>query len=221
LFNISEKHLIVERTARYCTLGGLNQNTKRVWIVLHGHKQLASSFIMNFAELADEGDYVIAPEGLNKLYIRNDSGDVGASWMTKEDRENEINDYVNYLDKLFEFEVENKSKNFSFRVYALGFSQGAATLTRWLALGKSKVDIIIPWCGGIGHDVDYSVSENFKSAHVHLVYSTKDKYYNKDFGKTQEEILVKYGIKSELHMFEGGHEVSAKLIKQLRITNDK
>jgi predicted esterase len=88
-------------------------------------------------------------------------------------------------------------------------------------LGKSKVDIIIPWCGGIGHDVDYSVSENFKSAHVHLVYSTKDKYYNKDFGKTQEEILVKYGIKSELHMFEGGHEVSAKLIKQLRITNDK
>ena len=213
-------NITVTKTARYSTLGNLNKNTKRVWIVLHGHKMLASKFIMNFSEFADEGDYVIAPEGLSKLYVRNDSGDVGASWMTKEDRENEIKDYVNYLDKLFELEIESKRKEFNFKVYALGFSQGAATLTRWLALGKSKVDIIIPWCGGIAHDIDYSIKENFKLTPVHLVYASNDKYYDKDFGKTQQAILKKYGINPMLHTFEGGHEVNPGLIKQLRIKNE-
>jgi predicted esterase len=217
LYNISEKNLITERTARYCTSGELNQDTKRVWIFLHGHKQLASSFITSFSELADEGDYIIAPEALNRLYVKGDSGDAGASWMTKEDRENEIKDYVNYLDKLFELEIESKRKNSNFKVYALGFSQGAATLTRWLVLGKSKVDVIIPWCGSLAHDVDYSASENFKSAPVHLVYASDDRYYDKDFGKKQQEILQKHGINPKLHMFEGGHKVSTELIKRLNL----
>ncbi len=215
--NLRNHNITVTKTARYSTLGNLNLNTKRVWIVLHGHKQLASKFIMSFSEFADEGDYVIAPEGLSKLYVRNDSGDVGASWMTKEDRENEIKDYVNYLDILFEQEVARKRKEFNFKIYALGFSQGAATLTRWLALEKSKVNVIIPWCGSIAHDVDYSASENFKSTPVHLVYASNDKYYDKDFGKTQQEMLRKYGINPELHMFEGGHEVNVDLIKKLKI----
>jgi hypothetical protein len=82
----NEHHITVARTARYFTLGELNQNTKDIWILIHGHRHLAGKFILQFEELSKKGSFLIAPEGLMRLYIKGDYGDVGASWMTKEDR---------------------------------------------------------------------------------------------------------------------------------------
>ena len=80
---------------------------------------LAGDFIKTFDELASNGDFVIAPEALSRLYVKGDYGNVGANWMTKEDRENEISDYINYLDELFEKEITPYKKDFSFEVNAL------------------------------------------------------------------------------------------------------
>ena len=221
--NPKENHIKVTRTARYYTLGEINQHTKRVWIVLHGHKMLAGNFIKTFEELAANGDFIIAPEALSRLYVKGDSGDVGANWMTKEDRDSEISDYVNYLDELFEKEVAPFKKEFSFEVNALGFSQGAATLWRWLAYGRSspqanplmtKVDKAIFWCGNLAHDVDYSKSEQFKNTSIYLVFGNKDKYYPADFYKTQVELLQKHGIEPKYHIFNGGHEVIVEVMKE-------
>src|SRR5690349_3227636 len=87
---LTEHHITVKRTARFYTLGELNNNTKDIWIFIHGHRDLAGKFITKFAELADSGNFLIAPEALMRLYIKGDSGNVGASWMTKEDREADI-----------------------------------------------------------------------------------------------------------------------------------
>jgi predicted esterase len=212
-----ENHIKVTRTARYYTLGEINKNTKRAWIVLHGHKMLAGNFIKTFSELADEGDYIIAPEALSRLYVKGDYGDVGANWMTKEDRESEISDYVNYLDELYEKEVTPYKKQFSFEVYALGFSQGAATLSRWLAYGKSKVVKAIFWCGNLAHDVDYSKSEQFKHTSIFLVFAENDQYYPPDFYKTQVKLLQKHGIDAKSHVFKGKHEINARLIKEAEL----
>ncbi len=209
-----ENHIQVTKTARYYTLGEINQNTKRVWIVLHGHKMLAGDFIKTFAELAENGDCVIAPEALSRLYVKGDYGNVGANWMTKEDRENEISDYVNYLDELYEREIAPNKKDFSFEVNALGFSQGATTLSRWLTYGHSQINKAIFWCGNLANDVDYSNSEQFKNTSIYLVFGNKDKYYPADFYKTQVELLQKHGIEPKFHVFDGGHEISVKLINQ-------
>lgn len=208
-----ENHIKVTRTARYYTLGEINQNTKRVWIVLHGHKMLAGDFIKTFEVLAENGDYIIAPEALSRLYVKGDYGEVGANWMTKEDRDSEILDYVNYLDELFEKEIVPSKKEFSFEINALGFSQGAATLSRWLAYGHSKINRAIFWCGNLAHDVDYSKSEQFKNTSVYLVFGNKDKYYPADFYKTQVELLQKHGIESKYHIFNGGHEMRVGVMK--------
>jgi dienelactone hydrolase len=209
-----ENHIKVIRTARYFTLGEINKETKRVWIVLHGHKMLASNFIKIFAELADAGDYIIAPEALSRLYVKGDYGDVGASWMTKEDRESEISDYVNYLDELFEKEITPYKKQFSFEVNTLGFSQGAATLSRWLSYGKARVDKAVFWCGNLAHDVDYSKSEQFKNTPIYLVFAEDDQYFPPDSRKTQVELLQKYGIEPKSHVFKGKHEINAGLVKE-------
>ena len=97
-----EHQLTVSRTARYHQLGELSAMTRRVWFVAHGYGQLAAYFIRHFAPLtaADPHLVVVAPEGLSRFYLNGTGGRVGATWMTKEDRLAEIEDYVAYLNQL-------------------------------------------------------------------------------------------------------------------------
>lgn len=213
-----ENHIEVSRTARYATLGELNSNTKDIWILLHGHRRLARNFILDFKELAEAGSCLIAPEGLMRLYLKGDYGDIGASWMTKEDRENDIKDYVNYLDKLFFEVIKPSAEKYNLKINALGFSQGVATLSRWLTLGKAKVDKAVFWCGSLGTDIDHTNS-SLKNTEVHLVFADNDEYFKMDFYKTQEEFLTKNNINFKTHIFKGKHEVNAELLKQTGILN--
>jgi predicted esterase len=213
----AEHHIPVTRTARYFTLGNPDENTKDIWILLHGHRQLAGKFIMNFSELEKNGSFLIAPEGLMRLYVKGDSGDVGASWMTKEDRESDIKDYVNYLDRLFFDEIEPKAKLHSLKINVLGFSQGSATLARWLCYGKARVNKAIFWCGSLAHDVEYQNYPQLKQIEIHQVFGSKDPYYDTNFTKQQSEIFAKSGITSKTFIFEGGHEINYDLMKSAGI----
>lgn len=212
---LKENHISVTRTARYFTLGELNSNTKDVWILIHGHRQLAGRFITNFEELAIAGSFLAAPEGLMRLYVKGDYGDVGASWMTKEDRENDIKDYVNYLDKLYFDVILPKANEFNLKINALGFSQGSATLSRWITLGKAKVNKAVFWCGSLAHDVDYSKYPGFKQTEIHQVFGSNDPFYDKNFPNQQIEILRKAEITSDTFIFSGGHEINPGLMKDV------
>src|SRR5438477_56805 len=88
---------------------------------------------------ADERD-TVAPEGLSRFYLTESPAErrVGASWMTREDRLHEIDDYVRYLDGVYGNVVPRNA-----RVTALGFSQGTATVCRWAGLGSSRIDRLI------------------------------------------------------------------------------
>ena len=85
-----EHHLNVNRTARYYTIGDLENKPNEVWFVLHGHMYLAKQFIRYFRVLETDRRLIVAPEGLSRSYVNHKERRVGASWMTKEDRLNEI-----------------------------------------------------------------------------------------------------------------------------------
>jgi len=123
------------RTARYFTIGSL-EKAGEMWIVCHGYGQLASRFLERFRPIADDQRCVVAPEGLSRFYLSESAAErrVGASWMTKEDRLHEIDDYVRYLDALHDHVATGKDK-----VIALGFSQGSATACRWVVLGAARM----------------------------------------------------------------------------------
>ncbi len=95
-----EQHIQVQRTARYFQIGEASPKIQRIWYVLHGYGQLASFFAKHFEKIADEKTLVIAPEALSRFYSDGTGGRVGATWMTKEDRLNQIDDYIFYLDAL-------------------------------------------------------------------------------------------------------------------------
>jgi poly(3-hydroxybutyrate) depolymerase len=103
-----EHRIEVVRSARYYTLGSGDASAKELWFVLHGYGQLAAQFIRVFEALDDGTRFIVAPEALNRFYLATvdttpaTERPVGATWMTREDRESEIADYVEYLEALYE-----------------------------------------------------------------------------------------------------------------------
>ena len=93
----TEHHLTVQRTARYYTLGESTEQIQNIWFCLHGFGQLAKYFGRKFTDVADDETIVVVPEGLSRLYLNGEYQRVGASWLTREDREHEISDFLAYL----------------------------------------------------------------------------------------------------------------------------
>ena len=104
--SIPPRHLRVARTARYYMLGGRGEGVAEAWFALHGYRQAARRFARRFEVLDAPERIVVVPEALSRFYVDPSPGRhgpehrVGASWMTREDRDNEIADYVAYLDAL-------------------------------------------------------------------------------------------------------------------------
>ena len=157
---MKERHIRVNRTARYYTLGTDGPHLGEVWLVCHGYRQLARRFLPRFDGLDDGTRLIVAPEALSRFYLHDRmTGDrkevpVGATWMTREHRESEIADYVAYLDAVLHeatgspvvqsggdlgvASVGATSAESGVEIApltVLGFSQGSHTVCRWVAAG--------------------------------------------------------------------------------------
>ncbi|MBX2973634.1 MAG: hypothetical protein KF797_11055, partial [Flavobacteriales bacterium] len=141
---MEERHIRVTRTARYHVLGD-PAGAQAIWIVLHGYGQLARYFLNKFDGLGCDLAFV-APEGLSRFYLDEAHQRVGATWMTREDREHEIGDQCTYLDALA---AELRGHRTDVPVHVLGFSQGVATACRWSLLGRTPIGRLVLWAGAI------------------------------------------------------------------------
>src|SRR5207245_11611792 len=150
---LQEHHLSVTRTARYFTLGESSPGVAEVWFVCHGYGQRARRFLPLFEPRADGTRLLVAPEALSRFYLEDTTvpareRKVGATWMTREDRLSEIDDYVRYLDALHA-EVFARVERGAVTLHLLGCSQGTATACRWAARGAARVDRLLRRAGGV------------------------------------------------------------------------
>jgi predicted esterase len=219
---IAEHALVVPRTARYYTMGPTHGFPREVWFVCHGYGQLASRFLRQFAPLDDGARLVVAPEALSRFYLdpipqrRHDPAPrIGATWMTREDREAEIADYVAYLEKLAS-EVRHPLAGAAPRVVVLGFSQGTATVSRWLAASEMRVDQLVLWGGSIPPELDLAAwAARLHGAAITLVAGTDDEYATPAAVAVEAERLSAAGVAFSLHRFDGGHSIDATALVQL------
>ena len=187
---------------------------QEVWIVLHGYGQLAEFFIRKFIPHASENRLFIAPEGTNHNYLKDFQGRVGANWMTSYQRETAIANNHRYLNGMME-EVLSAFEQPP-RIHLLGFSQGAATGTRWASQWKGKLDSLILWGGGFAHDLALEVAkEKFADTAMILVYGLEDELVTEESKKRQEELLFELGKPINLLSFSGGHELDPQMLERI------
>ena len=206
--------LTVSRTARWWSLDP-DPDVAHVGTlyVLHGYGQLAEYFIRKFEPQRAAGWRVVAPEGAHRFYLQGTEGRVGASWMTREARLEDIADYVQSLDALRDtLDPERSGPQ-----VLLGFSQGVATALRWLALGRGGVtswDGVIAHSGIIPPDLPEEPGLLSKAPPLHLIAGTADEYIDqldRRFDDTEAE-WKRLGGPAEgvsRHVFDGGHAVHA------------
>ena len=205
-------HLQVPRTARYFTQGEV-EGASEVWYLLHGYGMLAAGLLRWFAPAARPGRLLVAPEALSRAYFEEKGARrVGASWMTKEDRDVEIEDYVRYLDVLAEQIARAVGQGPRVEIHA--FSQGTATACRWVAFGRIRPDRLVLWSGGIPPDLPLDrYGASLTRAGLVLAIGTSDPYLSTEDIDREQARLAAAGMVPTVHRFEGGHRVHSDLLR--------
>jgi acetyl esterase/lipase len=206
-------HLAVSRTARYLTLGRRDGPLDEVWFLFHGYGQLASEFLEYARALSREGRLLVVPEALSRFY-HEDHKRIGASWMTREDRVAEIDDYVSYLDRLHDRIFEGLRRA-GIRLRILGFSQGVATAARWATRGKVEVDQLVIWGSPLPNDLDDAGMIRLRRIRVTLVGGSRDPFLTDEHRGEQSSLLSRHGVPFEMKRFEGGHRLDDDTLRSL------
>ena len=210
-----KKSIEISKKARYFTIGNSSNEISKVWFVLHGYAMLSEFFIQKFKNLDDGKSLIIAPEALNRFYIDGSYNRVGASWMTKEERENDIDENINYLNSVLENIIKEIGHN-NFELNILGFSQGGATACRWVFSSKIEVKNLILWAGDIPKD---TLIENNKSKwssiNTHLVMGQQDPLINDKMKAKFLNLVKEYKLDYKLTMYDGDHRIYPDVMLKL------
>ena len=216
-----ERHIATTRTARYYILGEPGPQIDDVWFVCHGYGQLAADFVKEFECIGDSRRLIVAPEALSRYYVstapeyHGPESKVGATWMTREDREAEISDYVNYLDDVYA-EIMGDIAHRNIAVTVLGFSQGGATANRWLTRGSAHADRLLMWGCLLATDSDLNeAAAFFRDVELVLVYGTRDRYADTGMIADYQRLLESHSIPYRAVHFDGGHRMDRETLRSL------
>lgn len=206
--------------ARYYKLGEISTATKKIWFVIHGYGQLAQYFVKKFAPLENSETCIIAPEGLSRFYLedvtkRSQSGNnkVGATWMTRENRLTDIDNYLTYLNQIYQIEIADSFKG---EITLCGFSQGGATVSRWALDGKIKFHRLVLWAGIFPADMDFEKGAVLlKDKELIEVFGSRDPFLTDTRVLEMTQLNKKLNLEIKTIRFEGGHEIDAKTLLQL------
>lgn len=201
--------LAVPRTARFATLGN-EESPSRIWFLCHGYGQLASDFLVSARALAGPNKLLVAPEALSRFYL-DEHRKVGASWMTREDRLNEIADYVRYLDRVHD-QIVSVTNGSNPRLGVLGFSQGVATAARWAVRGRAAIDHAVFWGAAIPPELSL---EELGGVRMTLVGGSRDPFYGEEVWSDERRRLTEARVAFEELHFQGGHRLDDETLEKL------
>jgi predicted esterase len=206
MIDIQEYGIEVSKKMRYYTLGSI-ENADTLLIALHGFGQLSKFFIKKFEFLPDNY-LILAPEGMHRFYLLGNSGRVGASWMTKEARELDIEENTIALKKLLKTIKANKQ--FS-KIILLGFSQGGATAARWYFSDAEQFDNLILWASVFPPDLEKpALNLNNKN---YFVLGNQDEYYSEAQQLSEIDTYKEIGFNTIY--FEGKHDIQQAILSEL------
>jgi predicted esterase len=191
-----------------------NRTEKEIIFALHGYGQLAEYFLKKFEPIFHENRLIVVPEATNYAYQKGFSGRVGAIWMTSHERETAIENNNHFLNEILESVLMKFNHKPSVKV--IGFSQGAATASRWVCQSPVKVDKLVLWSGGFAHDLDLSLAgEKLKNTSVVVVMGNADPMITQESIQKQNEFIETLPFEVEKLEFQGLHDINLPLLKSI------
>ncbi len=175
----------------------------------HGYAQTAEEHLDALLEIPGLVHWhLVAIQGLHRFY-RSRSGDLGASWMTRQDRELAIEDNARYVNAALT-DVK-KHLEVSAPVAFFGFSQGTAMAYRAAAVAGHPSQGLVALGGDVPSEVLKVDLDGFPR--ILIGRGKDDEWY--DEGKMQRdlELLGAAGIEPESCVFEGGHEFTGEFCR--------
>jgi len=198
----------------YTTLNSLNSETKNVWVVFHGIGYLSRYFLKYFNELNAKENYIIAPQAPSKYYLNDTYRHVGASWLTKEDTNQETENVIQYIDAVLHAEAIPERCN----LIVFGFSQGVSIATRWIAKKTLNCNKLILYAGGLPKELTPEDFEHLAAneTEVNIIIGDKDGYITPERLIIEEEKATSlFRGRAKAIRFTGGHEVKKEIINSL------
>ena len=202
--------LTVPRRARYFSLGPSGREAAEIWVVLHGYAQLAERFLRWFRPIDDGNRWIVAPEALSRFYLETSLKGahgpvIGATWLTREAREADLEDHLEYLDRLAAHLHDHAGP---LRITVLGFSQGAAMAARWIARRAVNPGRVILWGTPLPSDVaPDELGGRLAGIPVWLVAGSRDPYARPEEIEAAAAGLAAGGARVRVHRYPGGHRV--------------
>lgn len=135
--------------------------------------------------------------------------------MTRSHREDEIKDYLKYLDLLAAEILPGKTKKP--RIILFGFSQGSETAVRWFLHSKLPIQSLILWAGFMPPETDFSrLRSRLKKSSLHMVYGTHDRLLPADIRDKIFGDLAANEIAFEKLSFAGGHGITQQTLARVQ-----
>lgn len=203
-----EHHIDFNFSAPYYTLNELSDQTTNIWIACPGYGQLGKFFIRRFDVFDPQRHFVIALQGLSKFYLP-DQKNVGASWMTKEGRETDMQNQKSYFDAVINQLFKGKPLS-NYDVHLMGFSQGVSMISRMAAHAKINFKTLVLWAGGFPPELQHADFDHVrKDAKLKVVIGSNDEFYalDKNYQPEVDKMEATIGLKPEVIVFDGIHEV--------------
>ena len=184
---------------------------QELWIVLHGYGQLASRFVGGFGAIDDGSRLIVAPEALSRFYdartplASHIAAEVGASWMTREDRADEIEDQAHWLAQVLETYRARVAVDAPLMV--LGFSQGAAAASRWVARGGVAPAHLICWGASLAPELDLGAGAPLAATRCTVVVGERDVFVSAEQIAVERARLDAARFTHAFEHFAGGHRL--------------
>ncbi|TXH23886.1 MAG: hypothetical protein E6Q96_11010, partial [Cyclobacteriaceae bacterium] len=113
--------------------------------------------------------------------------------------------YITYLNNVFAREIGARK---DLDITLLGFSQGAATASRWALSDFIYFQRLILWAGILPPDMDFEKGKQLLQAKtVNVVYGKNDPFLNESRFGEMKSLAEKLGISPGEIVFDGAHEI--------------
>ncbi|HJU42433.1 MAG TPA: hypothetical protein VJ691_06440 [Vicinamibacterales bacterium] len=174
-------------------------HSRATLVGFHGYKENAAIHMDVLRRIAGTRPLgLVSIQGLHRFYSKG--GEVVASWMTKEDREDAIADNVEYIGRVLAA-IADESGITRPLVY-VGFSQGVAMAFRAAAFVQRPCDAVIALASDVPPDVAPVAGV---LPRVLLGRGDRDEFYDAPQAARDVGILRNAGVRVEEYVFSGGH----------------